>query len=103
MFGHQTPLSGEHSRLNGCPVSLDHYTREDREKLTELNMQIAKASEILSNLLSRRTEVKEMSGFGCDTYYHIMDVVEGTSEGNWLFGSYLKEKLGGLTYQYDLK
>ncbi|MEE4336971.1 ACP phosphodiesterase, partial [Pseudomonas alliivorans] len=26
LFGHQTPLSGEHSRLNGCPVSLDHYT-----------------------------------------------------------------------------
>ncbi|WP_321864737.1 hypothetical protein, partial [Pseudomonas paraveronii] len=25
LFGHQTPLSGEHSRLNGCPVSLDHY------------------------------------------------------------------------------
>ncbi|WP_216597530.1 M91 family zinc metallopeptidase, partial [Pseudomonas coronafaciens] len=28
LFGHQTPLSGEHSRLNGCPVSLDHYTHE---------------------------------------------------------------------------
>ncbi|MBK3440173.1 nuclear transport factor 2 family protein [Pseudomonas proteolytica] len=26
MFGHLTPRSGEHSRLNGCPVSLDHYT-----------------------------------------------------------------------------
>jgi hypothetical protein len=26
LFGHQTPRSGEHSRLNGCPVSLDHYT-----------------------------------------------------------------------------
>ncbi|WP_122550239.1 hypothetical protein [Pseudomonas viridiflava] len=77
--------------------------REDREELTELNMQIAKASEILSNLLSRRTEVKERSGFTCDTYYHIMDVVEGASEGNGLFGSHLKEKLGGLTYQYDLK
>jgi len=25
LFGHQTPLSGEHSRLNGCPVSLDNY------------------------------------------------------------------------------
>jgi len=26
LLGHQTPLCGEHSRLNGCPVSLDHYT-----------------------------------------------------------------------------
>ncbi|HCL3451294.1 TPA: hypothetical protein N2A62_006140, partial [Pseudomonas aeruginosa] len=77
--------------------------REDRDELTELNMRIAKASETLSELLSRRTEVKERSGFTCDTYYHIMDVVEGASEGNGLFGSCLKEKLAGLTYQYDLK
>jgi len=26
LFSHLTPRSGEHSRLNGCPVSLDHYT-----------------------------------------------------------------------------
>lgn len=26
LFGHQTPLCREHSRLNGCPESLDHYT-----------------------------------------------------------------------------
>nr|WP_081086963.1 tyrosine-type recombinase/integrase [Pseudomonas palleroniana] len=26
LFGHLTPRSGEHSRLNGCPESLDHYT-----------------------------------------------------------------------------
>ncbi|MEX5607927.1 hypothetical protein ABFV58_07800 [Pseudomonas protegens] len=25
LLGHQTPLSGEHSRLNGYPVSLGHY------------------------------------------------------------------------------
>lgn len=25
LFGHLTSRSGEHSRLNGCPVSLDHY------------------------------------------------------------------------------
>ncbi|WP_321838372.1 hypothetical protein, partial [Pseudomonas kulmbachensis] len=25
LFGHLTPRYGEHSRLNGCPVSLDHY------------------------------------------------------------------------------
>ncbi|WP_205894160.1 hypothetical protein, partial [Pseudomonas gregormendelii] len=28
LFGHLTPRSGEHSRLNGCPVSLDHYIRQ---------------------------------------------------------------------------
>ena len=25
LLGHQTPLYGEHSRLNGCPEALDHY------------------------------------------------------------------------------
>ncbi|WP_223188160.1 hypothetical protein, partial [Pseudomonas lundensis] len=27
LLGHLTPRYGEHSRLNECPVSLDHYTR----------------------------------------------------------------------------
>ncbi|WP_223184008.1 hypothetical protein, partial [Pseudomonas fragi] len=26
LLGHLTPRYGEHSRLNECPVSLDHYT-----------------------------------------------------------------------------
>ncbi|WP_285417075.1 hypothetical protein [Pseudomonas sp. efr-133-TYG-5] len=77
--------------------------REDRERLTELNARIAKVSELLSELRSRRTEVKEMSSFSSDTYYHIMDVVEDASEDNGLFRSYLKKKLDNLTYQYDLK
>ncbi|MQT49815.1 hypothetical protein GHO40_24290 [Pseudomonas helleri] len=77
--------------------------REDREKLTELNERIAKVSELLSELLSRRTEVKEMSSFSSDTYYHIMDVVEEASEDNGLFRFHVKGKLERLTCQYDLK
>jgi hypothetical protein len=26
LLGHQTPLCGEHSRINECPVSLAHYS-----------------------------------------------------------------------------
>ncbi|GLO49618.1 hypothetical protein PPUN110474_10180 [Pseudomonas putida] len=77
--------------------------REDREELTELNVRIAKASELLSKLLARRTEVKEMSSFSSDTYYHIIDVIEDASEDNGLFRSHVKKKLDSLTYQYDLK
>ncbi|WP_218193684.1 hypothetical protein, partial [Pseudomonas gelidaquae] len=33
LFGHETPRSGEHSRLNGCPVSLDHYTKATHQQL----------------------------------------------------------------------
>jgi hypothetical protein len=29
LFGHQTPLFSEHSRLNGCPLSLDHYNNSN--------------------------------------------------------------------------
>jgi len=77
--------------------------REDRDKLTELNVRIAKVSELLSELLSQRTQVKEVSSFSSDTYYHVMDVVEEASEDNGLFRSHVKGKLEKLTYQYDLK
>lgn len=41
LLGHQTPLSGEHSRLNGCSESLDSYTshltaRLRRQKILSL-------------------------------------------------------------------
>jgi len=77
--------------------------REDRDKLTELNVRIAKVSELLSELLSQRTQVKEVSSFSSDTYYHVMEVVEEASEDNGLFRSHVKGKLEKLTYQYDLK
>ncbi|WP_205893908.1 hypothetical protein, partial [Pseudomonas gregormendelii] len=32
LFGHLTPRSGEHSRLNGCPVSLDHYMHRNTDE-----------------------------------------------------------------------
>src|SRR5690606_34281275 len=28
LSSHRTPLNGEHCRLSGCPVSLDHYNVE---------------------------------------------------------------------------
>ena len=77
--------------------------REDREELTELNVRIAKASEQLSKLLSRRTEVKEMSSFSSDTYYHIIAVIEDAADDNGLFRSHVRKKLDSLTHQYDLK
>lgn len=77
--------------------------RQDREKLTDLNIQIAEASKLLSDLISRRTEVQERSSFRSDTYYHIIDVVKEAAESNGLFSSHIEEKLENLTYQYDLK
>ncbi|WP_206406110.1 hypothetical protein, partial [Pseudomonas fulva] len=28
LLGHRTPLCGEHSRLNGCPGLVDHYSQQ---------------------------------------------------------------------------
>lgn len=77
--------------------------REERDELTELNVRIAKVSEQLSDLLTRRSEVREMSSFSDGTYYHIMDAMKDASQDNGLFRSHVEKKLDSLTYQYDLK
>ncbi|WP_339495358.1 hypothetical protein, partial [Pseudomonas sp. EA_35y_Pfl1_P108] len=47
LFGHLTPRSGEHSRLNGCPVSLDHYN-SPLEALTQILSRSRLFREIVS-------------------------------------------------------
>ncbi|WP_232254011.1 hypothetical protein, partial [Pseudomonas glycinae] len=44
LFGHQTPLSGEHSRLNGCPVSLDHYNTNSKTSYASRQFLIVSSS-----------------------------------------------------------
>ncbi|NNA22071.1 type VI secretion system tube protein Hcp, partial [Pseudomonas lundensis] len=50
LFGHLTPRSGEHSRLNGCPVSLDHYNRtsssDGQEKYYSIRLKGARIAHI---------------------------------------------------------
>ncbi|MGE8189503.1 hypothetical protein [Pseudomonas sp. NPDC086278] len=77
--------------------------RQDREQLTDLNIRIVEAAKLLSDLISRRTEVQEISSFRSDTYYHVIDVVRDAAESNGLFSSHVEGKLENLTYQYDLK
>ena len=43
------------------------------------------------------------SGFSSDTHYHVCGVIETASQQNYLFQSYVQEKLGVLRGQFDLK
>ncbi|WXL26724.1 hypothetical protein WG219_04385 [Ectopseudomonas mendocina] len=95
--------------LTSMPVawSPDKITkaRQTRKDLTVINSQIAAMADSLAQLLTRRNELKETSGFSCETFHHVLDVVElaAESEGNHLFEWHVKEHLDALRYQYDIK
>lgn len=77
--------------------------REARDELIDLNVRIAEVSKLLSDLISRRTEVQEKSSFSSEAHYHIIDVARDAGKGNGLFESYIEKQLDKLTYQFDLK
>ncbi len=78
-------------------------SRLERKELEGVNRQIAKTAEELAQLLERRTELNNTSGFSCGTHYHVCDVIEAASEHNHRFNSWVKERLDALRGQFDLK
>ncbi len=77
--------------------------RSARSNLADVNRQIASKAAELAGLLERRSDLHNTSGFSSNTHYHVCDVIEAASEGNYLFESYVKDRLGALTGQFDLK
>lgn len=77
--------------------------RVERDELTKVNRQIARKAEELAELLERRTDLHDTSGFSSETHYHVCDVIEAASEHNYLFRTWLKERLDALRGQFDLK
>lgn len=79
--------------------------RHTRKELIDINTRIAVMAEDLAQLLTRRDEIKETSGFSCGTFYHALDALElaAESEDNHLFEWHVKEGLDAMRYQYDLK
>ncbi|MFB8831985.1 hypothetical protein ACE0DR_27975 [Azotobacter sp. CWF10] len=67
--------------------------RQARKELTGINTQIAAVAKELAQLLTRRDEIKETSGFSCETFYHALDAlnVAAESEGNHLFEWHVKK------------
>jgi light-regulated signal transduction histidine kinase (bacteriophytochrome) len=77
--------------------------RAARSDLADVNLQIARKSAELAALLEQRSDLHNTSGFSSDTHYHVCNVIEAASQHNYLFKSYLGEKLAALRSQFDLK
>jgi len=77
--------------------------RESRDRLVGVNQEIQEKASELACLLRERTELKNHSGFSCDTHYHPVDVIHAAAEKNYSYQSWVKEKLNALTSQFDLK
>lgn len=77
--------------------------RVARDELASVNRQIARKAEELAQLLERRTDLNNTSGFSSETHYHVCDVIEAASDNNYLFNSWVKDRLDALRGQFDLK
>ena len=77
--------------------------RAARSDLANVNQQIARKAEELATLLDQRSDLHDTSGFRRGTRYHVGDVIEAASRNNYLFQSYVQEKLAALRSQFDLK
>jgi len=77
--------------------------RQDRDRLSEINRRIAEAAGALATLLAERSEIENRSSFHAHGLYHIGEVIESASNGNYMFEWHLREPLQALRSQFDLK
>jgi len=77
--------------------------RAERRELIETNKEIAKIGKLLAELLEKRDQLHNHSGFSSDTHYCIIDIIEKASKENYLYGSYIKKPLSHLRCRFDLK
>jgi hypothetical protein len=77
--------------------------RKGRARLIEVNREIEKTGRALAALLNERTELKNHSGFSCDTLYHPVDAIHAAAKRNYSYEHWVKEKLEDITGQFDLK
>lgn len=77
--------------------------RKDRDRLIEVNQQIAKQASALSMLLAERADLHNRSGFHTNTQYHVADVIEAASSNNHRHASFVASELRALATRFDLK
>lgn len=77
--------------------------RAGRDELIEVNRKIAETASSLAELLRRRSDLHDRSGFHAETHYNICDVMEAAGESNYLFRTGVKEKFFRLSAEYGLK
>lgn len=77
--------------------------RDSKQRLIELNQDIAKKAFELSILLKKRSEISNSSGFYSNNHYHICDVMEQAAISNHLFTCHVKEPVAIIREQFELK
>lgn len=110
-----------HEKLHGHPHALKEFfravtytgvswnpaknvkARAARDRLWEINQGIAEAAGALAALLGERSELENSSSFHAHGLYHIGEVIEAASAGNYEFEWYLREPLQALRSQFDFK
>lgn len=110
-----------HSKLSGHPPALKVFfdllqssaafwspdanqeSRKGKARLIAVNREIVKVAAELAALLNERTELKNHSGFSCDTLYHPVDAIHAAAERSHSYEHWVKEKLEAITGQFDLK
>lgn len=79
------------------------HARGARNRLEEVNHEIAELAMDLASLIEERSKIGNTSGFASDTHYHIVDVIDAASSENYHYHWHLKGKLEALSSRYDLK
>lgn len=110
-----------HSKLNDRPPALKVFfdilfrtaafwnpdanreARQGRARLVEVNREIEEAASTLAALLNERTELKNHSGFSCDTLYHPVDAIDLAAADHYRYQHWVKNGLAGIRGQFDLK
>lgn len=77
--------------------------RKGKSRLVAVNREIVEAATALAALIEERTELKNHSGFSCDTFYHPVDAIHAAAERNHVYKHWVQEKLEALSGQFDLK
>lgn len=86
----------------GSPEAGNEY-RKQKKRLVDINKKIANLANQLADLLDKRDEMNNHSGFSSRTHYHIVDVIDNASLLNGHYCGYLKKPLHNLSGQFDLK
>lgn len=76
--------------------------RAGRKELEQLSEDISRHAAALADLLDRRTELYEHSGFGGETHYAIYEVIDATAVRNGHYQGWVREPLLALR-RFDLK
>lgn len=77
--------------------------RNARADLADTNRKIASKAAELADLLQRRNNLHNTSGFASNTHYHVCNVLKAAGSDNHLFMSRVQKRFEELYTQFDLK